>query len=42
MFYDSHTNNVGKDFIETIELQNTPHKILYVTPSMTAFYDRLL
>jgi len=28
-FYDFYTNNVGKkDFIETIEHQNTPHKTL--------------
>ena len=35
-------SNVGKkEFIETIEPQNHSHKILYVTPSMTAFYDLL-
>jgi hypothetical protein len=40
-FYDFYTNNVGKDFIETIELKNHSHKILYWTPSMIAFYDLL-
>jgi hypothetical protein len=30
-FYDFYTNNVGKkDFIETIELKNHSHKILYL------------
>jgi hypothetical protein len=37
-FYDFYTNNVGKDFIETIELKNP----LSQDSVLDAFYDRLL
>jgi hypothetical protein len=41
-FYDFYTNNVGKDFIETIELKNTTLTRFCIERLLwTAFYGLL-